>query len=162
MKGSRPDAFSLVEVVTALAVVVFAGFALVGLLGVGVRNTQDSREQLQAATIAETICATRRAAPNANLTANGFPLPALSTSANNLGPPASPVALTWDGVTAPSTSDPSARFGLLYNIVAPASYVPSTSPGMAIVYLNIYWPAQAAPGSGAGGHFEVTTSFALP
>lgn len=162
MNKGKTEAFSLVEVVIALAIVVFAGVALVGLLGVGMQNTQDSKEQLQAATIAESLCATRRAAPNANLTAAKFPLPVLSASANNLGPPPAPIALTWDGLTAPSISDPSARFGLLYNVIAPANYVPVTSPGTTMVYLSIYWPAQASPANGGASHFEVTTSFALP
>jgi hypothetical protein len=71
-----------------------------------------------------------------------------------------PVYLTRDGSKVPSGSvaDPAARFGLLYNIIAP----PDDPAGMATVYLYIYWPAQAPPTAASTGHYEVTTSFALP
>ncbi len=84
--------FSLIEVVIALAILVVAGFGLIGLLAVGLQGTHDSREQIQAATLAEYYCSIRRAAPvdSFNGTSSpqpGFPIPALSTTgtaANNL------------------------------------------------------------------------------
>jgi len=153
-------AFSLIEVVFALAIVVFAGFALVGLLGVGLLNTQDSRERLQAATIAEAICATRRAAPTNDLSAPQpyFPLPVLNppgtgpiSNTNNL---ATPTYLTRDGMT---TNAANASFGFLYNVNATTN-----SPGVASVYLCFFWPAQASPTNPSTGHYEIATTFALP
>ena len=153
-------AFSLIEVVLSLAIFVFVGIAMIGLLGVGLQNSQDSRERTQAATIVEAMCATRRAAPTNNFTVAtspqpGFPLPVLNTSSNNLGASGTPVYLTWDGATNTLASG-TARFGFLYNINPTG-----TSPGASSVYLCLYWPAQASPNT-AQGHYEVTTTFALP
>jgi prepilin-type N-terminal cleavage/methylation domain-containing protein len=162
----RPPArhgFTLVEVVIALAILVFAGFGLVSLLAVGLQSNRDSREQLQAATLAEFYCSVRRAAPTTSFTGTSspepnFPIPVLSTTAGNLS---SPTYVTWDGAATTLTSG-NARFGLLYNITAPANYVPSTSPGIATMYLCIFWPPQASTTSAGTGHFELTTTFALP
>lgn len=157
------EGFTLVEVVIALAILVFAGFGLVSLLAVGLQSNHDSREQLQAATLAEYYCSTRRAAPTANFTGSSspqpnFPIPVLSTTANNLS---SPTYVTWDGA-ATTLSAGNARFGVIYNIMAPASYVPSTAPGIATMYLCIFWPPQGSTTSAGTGHFELTTTFALP
>jgi prepilin-type N-terminal cleavage/methylation domain-containing protein len=157
--------FSLVEVTVALAIVVFATFALIGMLLVGLQGGSDSKQRFQAATIAESFCTTLRAAPAVDFTASGslqpnFPLPTLKTSANNFG--STPVALTWDGQKAPSLTDSSARFGLIYSIIAPAQYTPSVTPGVSIVYLDIFWPARALPTAKGTSHFELTTTIALP
>ena len=163
-KSRKKEAFTLVEVVVALGIFIFAGFALIGLLSVGLQNSRDSKEQLQAANIAEFICSTRRATPMTNFPAStgsqpGFPLPVLFPSQNNLAA-TTPTYLTWDGTT--TTTVANARFGLLYNIMAPTTYVTKVTPGVSTVYLCIYWPAQASPTNAATGHFEVTTTFALP
>jgi type II secretory pathway pseudopilin PulG len=167
-KSNKTKAFSLVEVVVALAIFIFAGFALIGLLSVALKNSRDSKEQLQAANISEYICATRRATPLTDFTVSanqpGFPLPVLYSPAwagqnyttNNF---AAPTLLTWDGVT--TSSQANARFGMVFNIISATNYVAKVSPGVATVYLSIYWPAQAQPGTSAG-HFELTTKFALP
>jgi type II secretory pathway pseudopilin PulG len=63
----------LVEIVVALAIFIFAGFALIGLLGVGMQNNRDSKEQLQAANIAEFICSTRRGTPMTDFSVNLTP-----------------------------------------------------------------------------------------
>lgn len=156
------QAFTLVEVVVALAVFAVAGFGLIGLLASGLHSNQDSKEQLQAATLAEMMCATRRAAPTNSIldsSGNNFVLPPLSASANNLSA-TTPTYLTWDGQVTTATANP--QFGFLYNISTPSSYVPSTAPNNATVYLCIYWPALASPTNPANGHFELTTTFALP
>lgn len=152
--------FSLVEVALALGIVVFAGFSLVGLLALGLKNSGDSKQQLEAATIAEAICSTRRAAPTQDLTSSqpNFPLPVLSVTKNNF---TTPLYLTRSG-TSTTLASGNAHFGFFYNIIAPATYVPVTLPGFSTVYLCFYWPAQAAPTTPNLAHFEVTTTFALP
>jgi hypothetical protein len=154
--------FSLVEVALALGIVVFAGFSLVGLLALGLKNSGDSKQQLEAATIAEAICSTRRAAPTLNLasTQPNFPLPALNvtTTQSNFS---MPLYLTRNGTTT-TLAKGDARFGLFYQIIPPASYVPSISPGVATVYLCLYWPAGVAPATPNISHFEVTTTISLP
>jgi hypothetical protein len=148
----------------ALAIVTFATFALIGLMMVGLQGGSDSKQRFQAATIAESLCSTLRAAPTADFIANpnlqpNFPLPNLKTTANNFN---APVPLTWDGQVAPSFADESARFGLLYSIIAPTSYTPSIKPGVTTVYLHIWWPARASPSASGTSSFELTTNFALP
>jgi Tfp pilus assembly protein PilV len=161
---SRPNAFSLVEVVLSLGIVVFAGFALIGLLAAGLQSSQDSRERTQAATIAEALCATRRAAPTNDFTVTtspqpGFPLARLDVATNNLSPLA-PVYVTRDGVTNTAAN---ADFGFLYRITPIAdSGNPPLTNRVSTVYLCLYWPALASPTNASTGHFELTTTFALP
>jgi type II secretory pathway pseudopilin PulG len=158
--------FTLVEVVLALGILVFAGFALISLMAEGFQSSKDSKQQFQAATIAEYICATRRTAPTTDLstTQPNFPLPNLTNAVptgntNNFG---YPVYMTADGAT---TTQANARFGLLFSINAPTTYVPAVSPGAATVYLYIYWPPQMSATSATNGstsHYELTTSIAMP
>jgi Tfp pilus assembly protein PilV len=155
-KSSR--GFSLVEVVLALGIVVFALFSMVGLLGVGLQNTQDSRERVQAATIAEQICSIRRAAPTTDLTSvqPNFPLPVLQTAANNL---TSPIWVTRDGVV---TTQGNADFGFIYSITPRFDSVPAnTANGVSQVYLCLFWPPRASPTAASTGHYEITTTFGL-
>jgi Tfp pilus assembly protein PilV len=164
MRNPSEAAFSLVEVVIALAVFAFVGIALLGLLSVGLQNSQDSRERTQAASIAEQICAIRRAAPTNDFTGTapqpGFPLPILNTAANNISPLA-PVYLSQDGTT--NTTAGGASFGLLYNIIPQKNLAPTgASSGVATVYLCLYWPAKASPTNGATSRYELATTFALP
>jgi len=165
------QAFSLVEVVIALAIVVFAGFGLLGLLGTGLQGNHESKEQLQAANIVEYLCSIRRAAPNINFSGTnssnpqpGFPLPALGTATNNMysavGSGPAPVFVTWDGVTTNATSGPAA-FGLLFSITPSTNAYPTVAPASSTVYLCLYWPPSSVPNI-SSGHFEVTTTFYLP
>jgi hypothetical protein len=144
-------------VVFALAIFVFAGFALVGLLGVGLSGTQDSRARTQAATIAESYCSTLRAAPTNDFTATsspitGFPIKPLNTSQNGL---TTTTYLTKDGIATNNVAY--ADFGFLYNVTSSG-----TSPGTSTVYFCFYWPPQASPTVPSTSHFELTTTFALP
>jgi len=154
-------AFTLVEVVLSLAIFIFAAFGLIGLLAVGLQTNQDSKQQLQAATIAEALCSTRRAAPTNDFTTTTvqpyFPLPPFNAAANNFS---SPTYLTWDGL---ATNAAGARFALLYKITPTFYSVPTgnATTGFATVYLCFYWPAQAAPTNTSVGHFEVTSNFPL-
>jgi type II secretory pathway pseudopilin PulG len=156
------EAFSLVEVVVALAIVVFALFSMVGLLGVGLANSHDSRERMQAATIAEEICSVRRAAPTNDLsnTQPGFPLPVLETQMGNISPPPVPLYLTRDGLL---TNQANADFGFLYSITPKLDAVPAnTTHGVSQVYMAIFWPANAPATNAATGRYEITTVFGLP
>ncbi len=162
MNLKSKKAFSLVEVAVALAIVVFALFSMVGLLNVGLQNTHDSRERIQAATIAEQICATRRAAPTNDFTGGtspqpGFPLPVLQIAANNL---TTPLYITRDGLL---TSQDNADFGFVYSITPKFDPIPAgnTSNGVSQVYMAIFWPPHASPTSPATGRYEINTTFGL-
>ena len=171
MKTNRKaiQAFSLIEVVIALAVVVFAGFGLLGLLSTGLQGNRDSKEQLQAANIAEYLCSVRRAAPtndfstnNANSPQPGFPLPPFGTATNNIygSSTPSPVFLTWDGVNT-NVAGGTATFGLLFNVTPSTNNYPTTAPAYSTVYLCLYWPPSAKPNVNST-YFEVTSKFYLP
>lgn len=164
LRVSRRKAFSLVEVVLALAILTFAGISLLGVFVAALQSNQNPKQVLQAASLAEMICSTRRAAPTTDFTGTsslqpGFPIPILTKTTNNF---ANPAYITSDG-TATTLANGNAQFGVLFSINAPASYVPATAPGTSTVYLCIFWPPQASPTKNANvGHFEVTTTFFLP
>jgi uncharacterized protein (TIGR02598 family) len=159
--------FSLVEVVIALGVFLFAGIGLISLLMAGIKGSRDSAEQIQAATIAEKICSTLRAAPDVNLTGGNsanpnFPIPPLNTTGSGVS---GKVFLNADGAKVGSATDPDARFGLIYQIYNTLYPIPSgnstaATPGVATLYICLYWPAQA-PAEASQGHYELTTTFAL-
>lgn len=168
MKKTHPEGFSLVEVVVAMGVFVVAGLGLVGLLGIGLKNSNDSNEQIQAASIAEMICSTLRAAPETDLMGSGsvnpnFPIPPLNTTGNAT---AGTVFLTADGTQVPSATSPGASFALIYKIYTtfypiPAGITSQPTTGVATLYLCFYWPAQATATSNKG-QYELTSTFALP
>ena len=161
-KRSDRRAFSLIEVVVALGIVTFCGFALIGLLSVGLKNSSDSKMQLQAASIMESLCAVRRAVATNDLSTiqTNFPLPSLASSAGNLTASTN-LWLTWDGQLTSTAAN--ARFGFLYNITAPTNYASTpTSGNFATAYLCLYWPPLVSPTNANLGHFELTTTFALP
>jgi type II secretory pathway pseudopilin PulG len=171
VRSAYARGFSLVEVVVALGVLLVAGFGMIGLLTVGSKGNSDSKEQIQAASLAEMICSTLRAVPEKDLTSSNsqspfanFPIPPLNSSASRTS---GTLFLNWDGSTVEAT-DPSARFGLIYQIYnnlypVPAGNTasPSPTPGVATLYLCLYWPAQASASS-SEGHYELTSTFALP
>ena len=146
-RRTRPildSGFSLIEVVLALSIAVFAGFTLIALFAVGLQDGSDSRERFQAASIAEglLLCAPGRAdyrvsvvrcqqgsaqiVNGAIFSGNALPLkplaPVNNRNFNNnvdaeLVPP--PVYLTWDGaVTTVSNAERMALpvSALIYNI----------------------------------------------
>ena len=155
-------AFTLVEVVLSLGIFIFAAFGLIGLLAVGLQTNQDSKQQLQAATIAEALCSTRRAAPTNDFTTTvvqpQFLFPPLNVTPTIILPR---LTWTWDGLATNSASN--ARFALLYKITPTFYSVPTgnATTGVATVYLCFYWPAEAAPTNTTVGHFEVTSNFPL-
>jgi type II secretory pathway pseudopilin PulG len=162
-----PNAFSLVEVVFSMAIFVFVAFALIGLLAVGIQTSLDSKERNQAATIAEQLCSVRRAAPTNDFTATtspqpGFPLPALNPTspAGNLA--TTPIYLTRDGAT--NATAVGADFAFVYNITPKYDALPAgnTTKGVSTVYMCLYWPPQASATATSTGHYEITTTFALP
>jgi type II secretory pathway pseudopilin PulG len=131
-------AFTLVEVVLALGIASFCLVALIGLFSVGIRTERESSERLDAAHIAQSLIAARRA--SASAAPMGFPLPALVAGQGAEGT----VLLDENGDETPAGRR--ARFKLSYRIDAPAAgeVAPFT------LYLKISWPAQAPAGQQAG------------
>ncbi len=172
-RGHALSGFSLVEVVLALSIAVFAGFTLIALFAVGLQDGSDSRERFQAASIAESLCAARRAAPlsttlmdvSGNTQLPLAPLNVTNAVLTTTSAPAAPIYLTWDGAvtTAGNAANPP-RFCLIYNTIFTPIPSTSTTTGTSTVYMCIYWPPTPNPSAlgSRTGHFELTTTFTLP
>jgi len=148
-RGTR--GFSLVEVVLAVGIFAFVGVALIGLFSLGLKTNHESAESLVATHLAESLLETRQAAPDTDLSSNGFPLPVL-TASTNVTTNTSPVYISESGLL---TNETSARFGLLYSVT------PDLDANVSRVYLCLYWPAQAAP-TNALGRYETFLTVNLP
>lgn len=148
--------FSMVEVVLALAIAAFCLMSLLGLFSVGITTGRDSAEEMLAAHIAQSLVATRRAAPYADLSTTPsrethFPLPPLTENVEaNF---ASAILLDVNGN---ETADrAAARYRLIYVIT-----LPDDLEKPARVYLRLMWPALAATPQNIVGAYELFTSIA--
>jgi len=139
--------FSLVEVMIALGVVVFALVALCGLLSSGLKVARQAKTELFAAQIASSILAERRAAPLAAMSAVNA-LPPLSNSTAGL----QNVRLDRSGKVAAGAGD--AYYSLLYEIIP-------SDEGIARVFVALIHPPQTAGNytaiPKAEEHYETTT-----
>lgn len=120
--------FSLIEVMIALGVVVFALVALCGLLSSGLKVASQAKTELFAAQIASSILAERRAAPLAAMPAS--PLPVLT----NATPSLQTKLLERSGKVASSSSQ--AYYTLYYEITP-------SDEGVARVFLALVHPPQS-------------------
>ncbi len=132
----------------AVGIFAFAGVALIGHFSIGLKTNRDSVEELEATHLAESFFSTRRAAPVADLSANGFPLSSFTNSiAATL-----PLYVNEGGI---STNQANARFGLLYSVT------PNMNAKVSRVYLCLFWPPQVTPAK-AQGRYETVSTFTLP
>jgi len=148
MRKSTQRAFSLVEVVLALAIISFAVMVLLGIFSVGLNTNRESVEELEATHIAQSMLAERRAAPvvdNATLV-----LPQLNAAAAVAKD--SPVLLTQNGTRTTEMED--ARYGMIYRIN------PAANGNSSQVYVCLFWPAPAGADN-AQGRVEMITNIPL-
>jgi len=148
----RQRAFSLVEVVLAIAVVSFCLFALLGLMSVGAQASYDSSETVQAATMASLIISERRAAPT-NTISPTFPVFPLT---NTMSPASSYVAADGTSLSTSQTNLPVYR--LAYKVTSNANKTAS-------LYFCLSWPPSIDPTINPGavkGRYEVFTCIPLP
>ena len=143
-------AFSLVEVVIALAISVFVLVSMLGLLSEGLSVGQDSRQQMQAADLAAMIVSARRASPtNTTITQSAGTgnvlLPPL-----NQALPAMPVT-AWINFAGQATTQANAAFRVSYQVGTNAA-----APGVGLISLRLTWPPGANP-SVAKNQYEMTT-----
>jgi len=144
-----PRAFSLVEVVLAMAITVVGLFSMIGLLTVGLKSGRESEDATMAAIFSQEIIRRLQTKPfNAALvpttvdTEEIFPLPALNTASSQ--------SFFLDADNRPVT-DPEKAVRLLrinVNPVLPLASAdqPATPPAMAVlshVTITVAWPAQA-------------------
>ncbi|HEY0256602.1 MAG TPA: hypothetical protein VGC39_04085 [Candidatus Methylacidiphilales bacterium] len=161
-------AFSLVEIVFAIAVLSFSLIVIIGMLGEGLSNNHDSSGRLQAADIASLLISTRRTSPNnSNLT--NFALPALggtnSAGQDVVNATTNYAQVQTDGTIAASGAGASAQ--VVYNlryIITPAG----SQTNIANVDLVLWWPAtlpaasSSMPVNNPAGYYELMTQIALP
>ncbi|MEM1060354.1 MAG: hypothetical protein AAGK14_14015 [Verrucomicrobiota bacterium] len=153
MKFPCKRAFSLVEVVLALAIISFVVMVLLGMFSVGLNTNRDSVEELEATHIAQSMLAERRAAPLVEN--NDFLLPRIDRAASQ--PTDNPVLLTSEGVRLdPEAIDfnPSeVRYALVYDIS------PDNAGNSSHVYVCLFWPPEAGADN-ASGRVEFVTAIA--
>jgi uncharacterized protein (TIGR02598 family) len=142
-------AFSLVEVVLALAVCSFALVVLMGMLSVGLTSGKESKEELQAANLASLVVSQRRNAPTNTLSA--AVLPSL-----NQPLPVVPATTYVDLAGQKNATAAGSAFQISYRAGTNAA-----SPGVALVYLRFTWPPQA-PAATAPGRYELATQVLMP
>ena len=146
----RKNAFTLVEVVIALAVTTFCIFVLLGLLPVGVNTAQNSRRETRAAYLAEQIVSDLRSSSFTNSTivclTNGG-LAALPSSFNLAT--ASTNCLACDGAdnvlaTATATQYANGVSGASVDYLVQVTVLPTALTNLSSVSVEVSAPAQAA------------------
>jgi len=160
-------AFSLVEVVLAIAVLSVSLIVVIGLMGEGLSNNHDSSSRLQAADIASLLISTRRAAPTNSITLANFALLALGGT-NAAGQDMVYATTNFTKVQTDGTAVSSASSSqIVYNlrtIVTPSG----AQTNIANVDLVLWWPATLAannstlPVNNPSGYYELMTQIVLP
>jgi len=154
MNPSRPfiarhrDAFSLIEVVLALAIISFALIAILGLFSAGLKVNKESADQIQAAHIASLLISARRADPTGgtNSALAEFALPTLIEGSSKQ------VKVGLDG----TTNNP--VMNLIYTVT-----INDADSNIANVYLLLWAPIGAAnpPTNNPGSYYEISTQVKL-
>jgi type II secretory pathway pseudopilin PulG len=150
----RTRAFSLVEVVLAIAICSFVLVAILGLFTTGLQSTKESEEEIQAANLAATLISLRTATPTNTISAlPNFAIPASAMTQAYGGAYTGGVSTNYvgtDGQTLTSSANAA------YMITCQAGTNSVTGSGISQVYLMLSWPPQV-PSSSAAGRYELTT-----
>lgn len=137
-------AFSLVEVVLAIAICSFGLIAILGLFTTGVQSTRESEQEIQAANLASTLISLRTASPTNNIAA--LPNFAIPTAAMT-----GPYGPAYTGnVYVGSDGQTNTLANSLYLITCQAGTNSLTGNGISQVYLMLSWPPQVSSASAAG------------
>ena len=147
-RAAGQRAFSLIEVVIALGICVFALVPMMGLLSSGLFVDRDSHQQMQAADLATLLVTERREAPTNTL--SGAILPSL-----NQAYPTSAVT-AWVNFAGSSCPQSEAAFRLSYRVGTS-----SVESGLGQISLLFTWPPGADPDT-APGRYELTTQILMP
>jgi prepilin-type N-terminal cleavage/methylation domain-containing protein len=144
MTASHHRAFSLIEVVLALAVIAFAITGIMGLFPVALRSALESQRETRATLIAQQIFSDLRASPSTNLLlATGTNL---SSTGSFVTPPPSlsnawthVISFSDDGLPIANGATPNAIY------VANISATPNLPvPGLTRVQVDVEAPPQAS------------------
>lgn len=128
--------FSLIEVVLAIGIVSFALLAVVGLLPVGMKSTQNAREQAAAANVLNSIAsALRSAEKNGNSFSNSYAGQDIVYAISGISS-----TMEWDrlDLNGQPTDSSLARLKARLVITPPTN---SSTTGQALI--SIAWPAQS-------------------
>jgi len=142
-------AFSLVEVVIALAICTFALVAMVGLLGTGLQSGKDSGDQIQAANMASLLISMRAAAPTNHIANFVIPESAMTNGYSSTYA----MGTNYLGFDGNVTNTASAAYRIVYQ----AGTNTMTGSGVSQVYLMLSWPAQANTTNAAVRSYELLT-----
>jgi uncharacterized protein (TIGR02598 family) len=146
-------AFTLVEVVIALAIFSFAIMGIASLFLVGINTSKDSSDQIQAANIASLLISTRRAMPTNIVT--DFALPPLNVAYS----PTGTFLTNTGGVGLDGTTSGTPAYNLFYQVGTNLV----TGPHISLVHLILWAPtASPMPTNNPGSCYELTTEVALP
>ena len=157
---SLSEGFSLIEVVIAIGIIVFAMIPLVGLLATGLRTESDSTEQARAMQLMSALSAGIQSARDAGANSIfGAPFPtnfSVGTSVQNFG-------YTEGGVLLPESDTSTAdRRGSVVLLQPTRSGLQKSSAA----YVSVAWPASARWNGtkwiGASGSLESVVYFATP
>jgi Tfp pilus assembly protein PilV len=142
-------AFSLVEVVLAIAVISFSLLTIIGLFSIGLKTNKESSDQTEAADLASLILSTRRALPGINEAA--LPLPAIT----NVTAPTSnsaPICVAVNGTTLTNNLPAADLYNLNYQIS------PGSATNVVNVYILLWWPVGTnPPTNNSDGYYEIST-----
>ncbi len=153
MNRQQNGAFSLVEVVFAIAICSFVLIAILGLFTTGLQSTKESGEEIQAANLASTLVSLRMAAPTNNIVAlPNFAIPASAMMNAYAGAYPGNVSTSYVGMDGQTTTAANA----VYAITCMAGTNTLTGNGISQVYLMLSWPPQVNASS-AAGRYELTT-----
>ncbi len=147
-------AFSLVEVVLAIAICSFSLIAILGLFTTGLQSTRDSEQQIQAANLASTLISMRMASPtNTFSSLPNFAIPASAMTKGFASAYTGNVYVGSDGQT-------NTIGNAVYRISCSAGTNSLTGTGTAQVYIMLSWPPQATATT-AAGRYEIITDIPL-
>ena len=150
----RIRAFSLVEVVMAIAICSFVLVAILGLFTTGLQSTKESEEEIQAANLAATLISLRMATPTNTITAlPNFAIPASAMTQTYGGAYSGGASTSYVG-TDGQTLATAANAAYMITCMAGTNSV--TGTGISQVYLMLSWPPQV-PSTSAAGRYELTT-----
>jgi len=150
---SHLRAFSLVEVVLALAVCTFVLVALVGLLGTGLQTSRDSEGQIHAADVASLLASVRTASPTNTIPYFAIPASAMTNLYGNVYPDGAGY-IGYDGKLTNAAS-------AAYQITCWAGTNGTTGGKISQLYLMLTWPAQVSAGNASTKHYELLTYVSL-
>ncbi|MEI9999837.1 MAG: type II secretion system protein [Verrucomicrobiota bacterium] len=150
-------AFSLIEVVFALAICAFVLVVVMGLFMAGLQANQESEGEIQAANLASLIISSARATPVGPIANTpSCPIPAAALT-NGFATVYENKYVGWDGIV-----DQFNTVRCVFDYM-PVGH-PTPSPGLALshVYLLLSWPVQTNPANNPLHYYEISTYIPFP